>query len=356
MSITASAPGKLILLGEYAVLAGAPALVAAIDRRATAMIEPHTGGDIRVVAHDLGIDTYAAIGPGGEVTWAAGDDTAARLHLVASALSAAYRDDRAAENSVMPSTVGSSGYTLTLSTRAFFDATGSKLGLGSSAALTVAVTGALRRHLRLPRPTLPDLVHVHRRMQGGRGSGADVAAALAGGIIVYTGGDGDSPTSEPAIHTVDLPTGLHWCCVFTGRSASTPLMLARFRDWQRNHPASYGARMTQLTGIAFDGAAAVRGGDVPKALAAIGAYADGLDALGRDAAIDIMSAEHREIRNAAQRCGVIYKPSGAGGGDIGIGVAGDASHIDALRHAISSRGYRMIDMAVDAQGLTVSGS
>jgi phosphomevalonate kinase len=111
--------------------------------------------------------------------------------------------------------------------------------------------------------------------------------------------------------------------------------------------------MTQLAGIADAGARAVRGGDVTATLDAIGAYADGLDALGRDAAIDIMSAEHRDIRNAAGECGVIYKPSGAGGGDIGIGVSGDSSHIDALRRALSARGYRMIDVAVDAQGLTV---
>jgi hypothetical protein len=34
-------------------------------------------------------------------------------------------------------------------------------------------------------------------------------------------------------------------------------------------------------------------------------------------------------------------------------VSGDSSHIDALRRALSARGYRMIDVAVDAQGLTV---
>ncbi len=238
MSITASAPGKLILLGEYAVLAGAPALVAAVDRRATAVIEPHANGDIRVMASDLGIDTHAVIGARGEVTWAGGDETAARLHLVASALSAAHRDAAAGESGVIPSSVEPGGYALTLSTRAFFDAPGTKLGLGSSAALTVALTGALRRHLGLSPPALSDLVHLHRGMQGGHGSGADVAAAFTGGVIAYTRGVGDSSTSEPGAQAVALPAGLHWCCVFTGRSASTPHMLARFRDWRHDHAAS----------------------------------------------------------------------------------------------------------------------
>ena len=36
----ASAPGKLILVGEYAVLAGAPAISAAVNIRATARLQP----------------------------------------------------------------------------------------------------------------------------------------------------------------------------------------------------------------------------------------------------------------------------------------------------------------------------
>jgi phosphomevalonate kinase len=337
MTVTGSAPGKLLLLGEYAVLDGAPALVAAVDRRARAVIESHAESDIRVLAPDLDIDARASVGPDGALQW---DDAAAaaRLHLVAGvlgAMPAAHRE----------------GYRLTLSTRDFFDTPGTKLGLGSSAALTVALAGALRSHLGLPRPSLAELVRLHRTMQGGRGSGVDIAAALAGGVVVYTGGD----TSVPQATPVALPPTLHWCCVFTGRSASTPHMLARFRDWREFRPAAYRARMTQLAGIAGDGIRAVRGGDAGSLLEALGAYADGLDALGRDAGIDIVSAEHREIRNAARRCGVIYKPSGAGGGDIGVGFAGDSSHIEALRRALAPGGYRMIDVAVDAQGLAVDG-
>ena len=42
MIVTATAPGKLVLLGEYAVLEGAPALVMAIDRRAEVRLETRT--------------------------------------------------------------------------------------------------------------------------------------------------------------------------------------------------------------------------------------------------------------------------------------------------------------------------
>ena len=37
--VTASAPGKVVLSGEYAVLSGAPAICMAVNRRATVTIE-----------------------------------------------------------------------------------------------------------------------------------------------------------------------------------------------------------------------------------------------------------------------------------------------------------------------------
>ena len=53
MQLSASAPGKLILLGEYAVLAGAPALVMAVDRRARVTITSVRGNSFSVVSPTL---------------------------------------------------------------------------------------------------------------------------------------------------------------------------------------------------------------------------------------------------------------------------------------------------------------
>lgn len=55
MRLTASAPGKLVLLGEYAVLDGAPALVLAVNRRARAALATTTAEDFAVDAPSLGI-------------------------------------------------------------------------------------------------------------------------------------------------------------------------------------------------------------------------------------------------------------------------------------------------------------
>ena len=79
------------------------------------------------------------------------------------------------------------GFHATLDTRTFFSTTGArhKLGLGSSAALTVALAGAIHAHAGRGAPVAGRLIAAHRRMQGGRGSGLDVAASLTGGAIGY---------------------------------------------------------------------------------------------------------------------------------------------------------------------------
>lgn len=358
----ASAPGKLILLGEYAVLEGATALVAAVDRRAGAATRATSNAEIRVTAPDLGIETRGRLAADGTVRWDADAATADRLRLVATVVqavatsTAALRDRR--ENHVISELVArgarpedrAAGFAATLSTTAFFDTPGVKLGLGSSAALTVALAGALHALAGLDAPELADLVRIHRSAQGGRGSGADIAAALSGGVIEYSGGDADRPVAEP----VRLPTGLHWCCAFTGRSTSTAGFLRALGAWRLRDPAAYRARMGDLTATAAAGATAARHNDLDALLEAIDAYRAQLDGLGGASGIDIVGAEHRAIGNAAAGCGVIYKPSGAGGGDIGVGFARDADHIGAFRRAVMRLGYVTVDAAVDPQGLTIS--
>lgn len=376
MTITASAPGKLMLLGEYAVLEGATALVAAVDRRATVRITPVEYDEIRVHAPDLGLDAVGHLAEGGHVQWDTDDAAAERLHLVTHVIEGALDAEDHGETPAATSNAGATppgheniviiekpdadrrphGFSATLATTAFFDAHGAKLGLGSSAALTVALAGALRALIGRPRPDLPRLVAIHRAMQGGRGSGADIAASLLGGIVAYHGGNGPSPTGQPIAVPVGLPAGVRWCCVFTGRSTSTAESLAVLSAWRRDHLARYREHLDGLAAIAEAGVSAAHTADAGALLAAFEAYGARLDELGRAAELDIVGTEHREIRNAAARCGVIYKPSGAGGGDIGIGFAGDGDHIEAFRHAVGAIGYRIIDMAVEPQGLTISGS
>lgn len=321
----------------------------AVDRRARArlsLLPEARDGEMRVHAPDLGVTASARLTADGALQWP-DDATATTLQLVTvvfGALSAWRRDRAQAADTVTPGR--EDALDVQLDTADFFETPGRKTGLGSSAALTVALTGALAAWYGDPPPTLAGLVAAHRALQGGRGSGADIGAALTGGITVYRGAD-------TAAQATQLPTDLHTACVFTGRSASTAGALARLAHWQEAEPAAYRHALDRLAETAEAGATAVTAADAEAFLAALDEYGRRLDALGRAAGIDIVSSDHRRLGNAAIASGVIYKSSGAGGGDIGIGVSRDADHIAAFRRAATGLGYRIIDLSTATQGLDV---
>jgi len=166
--LLATAPGKLVLMGEYAVLDGAPALVLAVHRGVGCRVAP--GGPT------LRIDT-----PGG-------DDRFVRAALEAvGAPPAHYR---------------------------FFDLAplelAGKPGFGGSAAATVAavLAGGGRG---------PEAFGIHHRVQGG-GSGVDVAASLHGGLIRFEGAEA---TPQPVVEPV---------VVFSGQPARTGPRVVRYRE------------------------------------------------------------------------------------------------------------------------------
>src|SRR5690606_16272730 len=190
--VTARAPGKAVVLGEYAVLHGAPALVVAVDRHATVTIEP-SGRPANVVETRSPEARVLEVSPGRETGVA----------LVDLVVGERPRDREP--------------WRATLDSTAFFQGA-RKLGLGSSAAVLTALACAWAAWTEAPRPSREALIALHRRFQRGSGSGLDIAASLAGGAIVFRLDARD----VPHVSSVQLPNGVGFAGVFAGRSASTP--------------------------------------------------------------------------------------------------------------------------------------
>lgn len=338
MKISASAPGKLVLTGEYAVLEGAPALVLAVDCRAQVRLEARADEAIVIEAPDLGIvGATARLDAGGHfVLDDAGSGAGGRLALLGCVV------ESVAARGTLP------GFHARLDTHAFF-APGPpqrKLGLGSSAALGVALGGALHALARLGPPSAGSLVAAHRRAQGGFGSGLDIAASLAGGLIRYVWHDG-----QPQLTPAHWPGGLGFCCAWSGQSASTGVFLRGLADWRGRAPARHAALMGDLAGCARAAVDALLEQRSDALIEAVDAYAAGLDRLGMASGLDIMSAEHRKLRAVAADCGVAYKPCGAGGGDVGVAVGADPARMAAFRRGVLRAGLQILDLQPALQGL-----
>ncbi len=327
--IVARAPGKLVALGEYAVLDGAPAVVLAIDRFV-------------------------------EVTIAASADRVCRLVTRAGETEEHMFEPKQASGVPVVDLVGASlalpvAWSATIDSRALFEGA-TKLGLGSSAAVLCAWAGAYAAFARAEGRTGADelgverLIELHRALQGGKGSGLDVAASYTGGAIRYRlVGPG-----LPQIGSVRLPNSVGFAGIFAGRSASTPELLAHYRAWRRDRPREAAALMRRLTAQAEAGCAALTGDDAAGWVEAFAAYGRALRELGEAIGAEIVTAEHREIGIEAQRHGVAYKVSGAGGGDLGLACAADAERLEAFRLSVSDRGFRVINVSLAEHGLLVA--
>jgi phosphomevalonate kinase len=94
-------------------------------------------------------------------------------------------------------------------------------------------------------------------------------------------------------------------------------------------------------------------GDAESALAAIAAYADALRSFDSATHVGIFSAGHDEMLRRAGKSGVVYKPCGAGGGDIGIAVDTDADRLNAFAVRAVDAGFVPLDLQMDNSGVTV---
>jgi len=323
-AFSASAPGKIFLLGEYAVLEDHPALIGAVDRRVRVSLIPNdfplravsTLWPIPKAVRDLS-------GPAGRV--AAG--VSAALELLGEC------DWPCGE--------------LRIDSRALF-AGERKLGFGSSAAVVVATLGAIasacdvniadgafrQRAFTVAR-------RWHNAAQGSEGSGGDIAASLFGGVTRLACGQ--------ALLSV-TPVGASAVFVHP-QSASTPSFVRGLRAWSQRAPDLYASRMAELGALASQGFSALQSRDCDLWLDVVRGADRALAALGADAQLPIVTPLHRVVADVVERQGGACKPAGAGGGDLSLVCASDSTHLAAIASALTRHALAIEPLVFATQGL-----
>ena len=295
----ATAPGKLLVTGEYAVLDGAPALLLAVDRRVIASRSTH-------------------------------GESSPFLDAVAGELARQLGADHPAAHAAREIRVDSS---------AFYDRT-QKLGLGSSAAVTVTAT-ALALGPGFDRDeVLRIATAAHAAAQatrGVRGSGADVAAIVHGGAIAFTAGRVDR-VSWPD-HVVLVP-------FFTGRSADTVSLVAAVEAARKLRP-DVAAALAAIAEASRQTLAALSG-DV---IAALDRAATATDQLAAATNIALVPDCVTAARALLQRFGGTAKTTGAGGGDVALGVIPGTADVTEAHRLLIEAGCQVLRLSLDDTGV-----
>jgi len=302
-----SAPGSLMLLGEYAVLHGQHALVSAIDKRMTVILTPRS---------DKKILLDSALGQH--------ETTLAHLKLVAP-----FRFVLATIKAVKKYLTH--GFHLKIESE-FSDT----VGFASSAAVTVATLSALSTWCGLSLSE-SDFIKLARRIVRhvqGTGSGADVAACVMGGVVLYR--------MKPFIaekfsctHPITV--------VYSGSKTPTVEAIARVKKQFANFPQLFNQIFKTMNQCTLDGVKALRENDWRK-LGAIFNIQQGLmESLG------VSTAPIHEIINTLRQQSTILgaKISGSGLGDCVVALG--ASSVSDFSQA--GLGVKNMSVKMSAEGV-----
>jgi len=325
--IEARAPGKVVLWGEYAVLLGAPALVMAVNRYAVCHLTPGgaawgfscTGFE----AADATLSLNQLLGPEPPAAWEVASVPWHVLHALDTA-------------SLAP------GGRVHMDTGDFYSRR-EKLGLGSSAAVSTAAYGAFCNLLG-QRPDYRKALHIHHTLQGRLGSGIDVAAAFFGGMLQFRR-DAAPTAGDP--HHWRLPDRIHTAFVWTGHGAATPGHVRRFESWLRSGASKEPIEaLGRISEALFETEALLEG---------LAEYRERLRALDAAAALGIFDTSHDTLDRLALDNGVVYKPCGAGGGDIGAAFSEDPHSLELFAEQAKQLGFTPLALESASHGIEITG-
>ena len=352
MTCQVKTPGKLILIGEYAVLEGAPAMVLAVNRYARINITQPQGIDFTVQSPTLGIAKIPF-----QITSQRKLSFPPEIPSAQIKLLSFFTDILEYFLQHEKNISGLPAYEISLNTQEFY-LTGKKqkLGLGSSAALTVGlVQGILyllnRDDIRVidPHHLFSVAEQIHFQAQGGKGSGIDIASSCFGGLILFqrlTDRDQYSFKTE----AIEFPDDLKILPVWTGISASTPEKVRQVQKLREKNRQTYNSILINLTEISQKACVALMNQDTSQFIIYCKEYDRALKELSEASKADIISPVHETISRIVSAEGAVYKPSGAGGGDIGLAFTQSSEIAQHVSDKLLRSGFEILNLGPSFQG------
>ena len=291
MSARASAPGKVLLLGEHAVVYGHPALAAALQRGVRIEVAESAEASIAV-------GSPPGISPPPELLEAARE---------------------------MAASIGApAGFRAVIETELPLGA-----GLGSSAAVGVALARAFSQLAGRPCPDerATELALGFERHFHGAPSGVDPAISACGGTILFRRGE------PPRIERVRARDPVFLCVALTGIVRGTRSTVLPLSERRAVRPDLYDPMLAALGELARGGAIALERGD----LAGLGAGFD--EAQQLLTALGVSCPELDDLVGLLRKATALgAKLTGAGGGGAAIGLARDRGHAETLSATVAAAG------------------
>ncbi len=315
-----SAPGKLMLMGEHAIVYNRPCLVTAVDQRIRAEVELLNIPEFQLEATDVNVIGY-------------------RKPLDQLGIEVIPKGAQFVEHAIknMVDQYGlKTGFRVT--TTSEFS---SEFGFGSSSAATVCTIRAISELLALGlnQKEIFDISYKTILDVQKKGSGFDIAAAIYGGTLYYE-------TAGKVIEPLDI-NNLSLIVGYSGIKADTVSIINQVAETAQKYPEVIDAIYSNIEKLVLLGKTALLLGDwysFGELMNINQGYLNALGVSNRKLEVMIYSAREAGAYGA--------KLSGAGGGDCMIAL-GSSDSTQAIKENINQVGGIILEATPHAEGMRV---
>ena len=327
MKIETTASGKVFFSGEYMALEGGRAIILSTPQSAKVSISENNETN-NILFSSMSDHSYPfLIDEEMQIAWLEEDP----MHLGSVLNEAVNQFNRSF-----------SGKSISIDTSEFFYKE-RKIGIGSSAAVSVALTKALNKLLGLKLGVKAMIDHskqIHNRSQDSTGSGFDVIAsflkerALSCQLLDH---------ERYVYEKIKLPEAIKVFAVVNNACSQTSEMINRYKaaknkfgDYFSNHATKMKSELDRLHD-------AILKKDPILIMDYLSRYNESLVEMDNKFSLGIFDHHHDFIKLAKNES-IFYKPSGSGGGDLGLLISDDKMRLDKICKELISKGHYLFEI------------
>ena len=328
MKVEETAPGKVFLSGEYLALEGSLATLLPTIQRAKIIIEENKCSTNTLYSLPLDKSFTFDVNDSFHIEWLDGNPKELGLFL---------------EKAIIMTRVKPIKTKFSIDTTDFYFQS-RKIGIGSSSAISSALIKAITKFfdLKLTKEIMIDsALNLHNSRQNNLGSGLDViASSIDSGLMECD----IKQASQKKWTKLEWPSNLLIKGVITGQQSDTNKMIEKFlkgrsdnKDFFRSLKADADLLLKKLSD-------SWKAQDSESILRLMQRYNILMQQLDDKFDLGIYTYDHQTLANLAKKSEIFYKPSGAGGGDLGFILTNDDMKLKQFMIRLNDKDFETLDL------------
>ena len=328
MRVKRTAPGKVFLSGEYLALEGGSAIILSTKQRSSVSIENHDKPYNLFFSSTLDQYFEFNVNDNFKVDWVENDPQSFGLFV---------------SLAICQLKVKPSKSLISIDTNEFYS-NGKKIGLGSSASIASAIISALDEYFNLQlseSEKIKKAVNIHALSQDNFGSGLDVIASCADSGVVECN---LKMADEHKWRSLTWPSDLYIKGVITNDQSSTRKMIKKYNHGKDSNQIFFNKLYSEMSLLLNKISTAWDTQNSIQILELMHKYNTFIKQLNEKFNLGIFSDEHKRLRDLARNADIFYKPSGSGGGDLGLIITNSEKKLTHFLSTLSDSNFSVIDL------------